>query len=936
MLISACLARGEARTSATVTAQAALTEVTLHSLLPKPSFPSSSSPTIPSSPPTHPTIPTASRSSALTSLDLLRTALSSSTNASPVDKNSAEIVRGWGLYCVAEFAEAVEVLKGCEKEAPNGGGWEGYDLTLRVLANLVEGDAHSELGNSGAALAAYKSAARVYDDAYDILTRSGGTKDDVRLRDVGERAMYAYCIASRGGEPLNSMVAHRLYLKHSSRWSPSFRTTRTLTIHNSFRSLLHASGPSKSAPEEWHADAARNNSAQEVLVRATTKLPPAGEVNAVYLAFLDSVAEGWRIGGAGRAGAAEVVEIMYNALTHTFQSQRLLRHLIHALTAKGAYEEAGKALHLYTELANKTRETDAAQVAKDARKFRQKTQAAEKGEAQGKRLELDFEKEKEAAEEEDDHDFDSDLEFVRTLTFGTRVFCKYLGKPEEGLKLARRAREIFEGSKDGTLGGEGKKVEESRIERALGVALGALTAKEADVDTRPKRHAEALRHLEAAATLDPSSWETLYHLAYQLFELRQVDAALEHARRAVELNNANRDCWHLLGLLVAAQKDFAAALQVLETALEEENTGEGTSAASSVSASGAGSPDVPVVNVFTEDGNTPSDLTEVEEGLDALELDSALSFLPSGAAKPNALEFPRDDTEELISAVQIRMTKNVVIEAMEGPDAALLDQQALFAFFSRAFEGVRDEPDTPVRSAPAASTPETTVKKASSIMGRRRSVRSTAGTPEPQTTLSPTLTVPTRAPSALSSPTQQASYSTLSLNNGGDSNGGTAVETNSRSTKLLTDLWLLSAASYRRAGKLEEARGAIQEAETLNPDDPDVWAQYALYNLAISRQDVARTSVIKALAFVPTHIPSIVILSRLYLLSNVPSQIPFAEGLLQITKREGWDIPEAWFELSRCYKETGRKEKERECLVWALQLEQSRSVRGLGCLSRLL
>lgn len=55
--------------------------------------------------------------------------------------------------------------------------------------------------------------------------------------------------------------------------------------------------------------------------------------------------------------------------------------------------------------------------------------------------------------------------------------------------------------------------------------------------------------------------------------------------------------------------------------------------------------------------------------------------------------------------------------------------------------------------------------------------------------------------------------------------GGISLENNPRATKLLVDLWLMSAASYRRAGRLDESRGAIQEAEVLDADDPDVWCQ---------------------------------------------------------------------------------------------------------------
>lgn len=58
---------------------------------------------------------------------------------------------------------------------------------------------------------------------------------------------------------------------------------------------------------------------------------------------------------------------------------------------------------------------------------------------------------------------------------------------------------------------------------------------------------------------------------------------------------------------------------------------------------------------------------------------------------------------------------------------------------------------------------------------------------------------------------------------------GPTVESNSRATDVLVKLWLMSAASFRRAGKLEECRGAIQEAESLNGDDPDIWVQVSSF-----------------------------------------------------------------------------------------------------------
>lgn len=111
--------------------------------------------------------------------------------------------------------------------------------------------------------------------------------------------------------------------------------------------------------------------------------------------------------------------------------------------------------------------------------------------------------------------------------------------------------------------------------------------------------------------------------------------------------------------------------------------------------------------------------------------------------------------------------------------------------------------------------------------------------------------------------------------------------------------------------------------------------QFAQYSLAIQEPEQARTSLIKALSYSADHIASLVLLSRFYLLT--PSKLPFAEGLLDtLTQNHGWDVAEAWYELSRCYKGTGRERREKECLVWALQLEETRSVRSLRCCPRLL
>lgn len=179
------------------------------------------------------------------------------------------------------------------------------------------------------------------------------------------------------------------------------------------------------------------------------------------------------------------MQTMYRALTHTFQSHRLLRHLTRALVALGRHAEAAKALKLYAELFDKARETDAVQVARELRHLHERAAREAKGGGttagdREKQAEADGQEGREGLGERDGGedeptDVDSDGEYVRTVCFAARVVTKYLGDPEEGYRLAKRGREVFDEGKDAGL--KEDKVAESKVEVALGLSLAALAAK---------------------------------------------------------------------------------------------------------------------------------------------------------------------------------------------------------------------------------------------------------------------------------------------------------------------------------------------------------------------------------------------------------------------------------------------------------------------------
>lgn len=147
-------------------------------------------------------------------------------------------------------------------------------------------------------------------------------------------------------------------------------------------------------------------------------------------------------------------------------------------------------------------------------------------------------------------------------------------------------------------------------------------------------------------------------------------------------------------------------------------------------------------------------------------------------------------------------------------------------------------------------------------------------------------------------------------------------------SRTLSNLWLMSAATFRRWGKMEQCLVAINEAEVLDPENGDVWIQLGLYHSATvpPNTQAAQSAYTKAILLRPLHPAALVHLSESYLRAG---QTDLAHGFLdQITQDNGWDMPEAWVLLARVCKSQGREARERECLLYALLLEETKGARA--------
>jgi tetratricopeptide (TPR) repeat protein len=117
-----------------------------------------------------------------------------------------------------------------------------------------------------------------------------------------------------------------------------------------------------------------------------------------------------------------------------------------------------------------------------------------------------------------------------------------------------------------------------------------------------------------------------------------------------------------------------------------------------------------------------------------------------------------------------------------------------------------------------------------------------------------------------------------------------------------------------------------------------VLLQLGLYYVALGSERRAIESFSKALFISPDDVSAIVHLCRLYLAAaerpstlHPADNVDLAAGMLsELTRGPGWDVAEAWYFLAKAYGMQGRKDRERECLGYALALSENRPVRDIG------
>jgi hypothetical protein len=182
--------------------------------------------------------------------------------------------------------------------------------------------------------------------------------------------------------------------------------------------------------------------------------------------------------------------------------------------------------------------------------------------------------------------------------------------------------------------------------------------------------------LKLATQLNPSSALAYYHLASCQAQARSIEAASESIRQSLELDSRNVQAWHLLALLLTAQKDWDAASKAGEAGIavwEQDEDNELSNEELSL-----GTSDDP--NIASKDFAGVTRRDAVQSDNEPLLLPSGILHQPHFDSQPPASAVSR--AKRLEHVISLRMTMNVVAEKILGQEVAMLRQQELFAFFS--------------------------------------------------------------------------------------------------------------------------------------------------------------------------------------------------------------------------------------------------------------
>lgn len=689
------------------------------------------------------------------------------------------------------------------------------------------------------------------------------------------------------------------------------------------------------------------------VLTGSTRFPASGSRNTAVEAFVDACVRVWEAGGATSDQADWVIDIIYWAMRLTFNSPPLMRHLSRLLAVSGDVQLSKRVLVLYIKLMRHARETS------------DKSGPSAPATANGAGHSQPNGKIRPPAPPEDGTD--PDPVFLHAVVQGIRMLCR-TGDYASASELVPTARGVLDRCH---LPQDEMHSAKTAVDLADAI-WNLVSGANAHAGETRARHLEAARELLEQLD-DPAA---KYHLALlrSLYGSAQLTEAVEAAREAVEGTPRELRAWHLLGLLLSAQGDVNAARSILELggALEEEEVAppdpeninvldgwnqfqagwpgaqedwakrderedalqlrmsqvaltervlgaEGASKrwlevftwwshvypAESVSSSSA-TPEIPALTLTRtmtphpeEDENVPPTPIPIQ-----LIPPSPHDESPASGSTPQVDGSPRvmsptsekqGDGDKLMAKMREQVTKG----------------RARIDTISKKIGNRRSSSET----RRSSSAPDFSLVLSRTSSYQASSIHSRGRLPSPIGSLAIRRRSPSPPPPPPPPPPPSAEKEK-------------AKGREKRERRLRSELWLMSAATFRRQGRLEHARGAIQYAEACDGGNANVYIQLGLYHAAHRDMHRAGQALDKALVLAPGSVQALTHRATLHLEAG---DVDLAEGMANgLTSGIGWATPEAWFIRAKAAGRQGRVAEQRQWLEQALVLCEGRGVREVG------
>ncbi|KAF9340278.1 hypothetical protein BGZ91_002780 [Linnemannia elongata] len=731
----------------------------------------------------------------------------------------------------------------------------GYNFALVVCGLTVKGMTLEEEGRITEAIVSY--------DNVSLLVQSNPNERSDELVSWTEHALYrAGMLKLRQGDQLAAIRSFRAYHNQAQLWPGQFRLARRATVYRHLAAALSnslkshgtqgnvtADEQSQFVPAALSLEIAQIHAYWEDSLYAVTAFPKADEKNWRVLSMIEQIVEERKlIGPSNDADKRVLVETIYRASQKTFQSPRILRFLFFALVEMGQYDEAVLALKSYLDLAEIN--------------LKVKSTVAEEVLTNEQRIRLDIE---------------SEYDITSVMVEGSRLYGKELGQATEALACAEKALSNIQQY----LNQEEAKDLSFYANTYRGIAYGLQAAQAQEPEARPSLYTKAIESFEKAIEIAPGAYEAHYYLALQQAEMRDVPKAIVSVKQSLAFNSAHIPSWHLLVLLLSAQKDYERALSICAVGLKESDW------------------DLPQTDGFSASQSDGEDYL-------ALRITQAALIEQVFAPEPSSLGESLYDIQNIRRRDQSDVEINTGSTVVGRPRAGSILSVRSKSGASDIGQGLSASNGSNL-DIPKANYASSITSIGSSGSKKRNKLIPAAAASSGSATLTKSLL---SAPVAVQRPTTKS------------------VQRTSRANKVLATLWLLSASAFRRLDRMEEALRAIEEAENIDASNPDVWYNLGLLYAAQGDQETASVSFSKALALAPYHPACLTRVGQSYLEAG---SLEMAESVLDTTtKSQGWNSAEAWFYLGKVFEASDRLVRAKECLWYALDLEQSRPIRDFS------